>query len=272
MQQAAFDHYGLAVRYEAWETPPSELPARLAGLHAPEVLGSNVTVPHKQAVMAAMAEIEREAAAVGAVNTIVNREGRLLGYNTDVAGCLRALREEADCRPRGRRALLLGAGGAARAVAYGLLREGVRSLAIANRSADRARTLAREMASLWASAPVRVVAWQEAALAAAARESDVIVNATTLGMWHGPAEGETPLAAEAIPAGAAVLDLVYNPPDTPLLQAARAAGATAINGLPMLVYQGAESFRLWTGLEAPVEAMRAAAAGALSVQRGRERA
>lgn len=264
LQQAAFDRHGLPVRYCAWETPPAALADRVAQLREARVLGANVTVPHKQAVIELLDEVDREAAFLGAVNTIVNRGGRLIGFNTDVGGFLRALREDLGCDPRGKAALLLGAGGAARAVAYALAREGARALTIVNRRAQRAENLARDMASTAAGTDIAAAAWEERALAGIAAGCDLIVNATTLGMWHGEAEGHSPLPAELIPSSASVFDLVYNPPDTPLLVEARRAGARAVNGLPMLVYQGADSFTLWTGLPAPVEEMAAAARSALA--------
>ncbi len=264
LQQAAFDYHGLPVRYEAWETAPAALAARVAHLRRPEVVGANVTVPHKQAVMALLDRIDEAALRVGAVNTIANRDGRLLGYNTDVAGFLRALRADLACEPRGQVVLLLGAGGAARAVAYALLREGARRLLIANRSRPRAVALASDLAEAAQDAALAVCEWEAAALAEATGAADLVVNATTLGMQG--AVAESPLPADCFRPGMAAFDLVYNPPETPFLREARRGGARALGGLPMLVYQGADSFRLWTGREAPVAVMRAAAAAALGRQ------
>ncbi len=264
LQQAAFDHYGLPVRYEAWETPPSALPARVQQLRRPDVIGANVTVPHKQAVMALLDSVDEAALRVGAVNTIANRDGRLLGYNTDVAGFLRALRTDLACEPRGQTVLLLGAGGAARAVAYALLREGAGRLLIANRNRERAAALARHLAEAAQDATLALCDWDDAALAAAARCAGLVVNATTLGMLG--ATAASPLAADCFRPGMAAFDLVYNPPETAFLREARRGGARAIGGLPMLIYQGADSFRIWTGREAPVAAMQAAAAAALARQ------
>ena len=257
-QQAAFDHLGIDARYLAWETPPDDLACRMASLRSPGVLGANVTVPHKQAVVPYLDEVSQAAQDTGAVNTIVNQEGRLTGHNTDVTGFLRALQSDAGFQPHGKRALVLGAGGSARAIVYGLLKEGAGQVTIANRTVERAQRLIEALGS-----PRNA----EAAPLEAARSSggwNLIVNCTTLGMRHAPGEKETPLPSDAIPANSLVYDLVYNPEQTPLLQAAAKAGARTLGGLPMLIYQGAEAFRLWTGRDAPVDVMFQAARRALS--------
>ena len=255
-QQAAFNHYGLDARYLAWETPLDALAAEVAKLRGGDFIGANVTIPHKQAVMALLDEVDPLAAAIGAVNTIVKRGGRLVGYNTDAHGFMRALKEDAAFEPSGRRALLLGAGGAARAAAFALCQEGVASLAIANRTLERAVALAADLSADGAS--INAIATDDAALHDAALNADLIVNSTSVGMRHGGAEGQTPLAGGLIPHDAVALDMVYNPQHTPLLAAARSAGARAVGGMPMLIYQGAAAFEMWTGRVAPVEAMFAA--------------
>ena len=255
-QQAAFNHYGLDARYLAWETPPDALAAEVAKLRGGDFIGANVTIPHKQAVMALLDEVAPLAEAIGAVNTIVKRGGRLVGYNTDAHGFMRALKEDAAFEPSGRRALLLGAGGAARAAAFALCQEGVASLAIANRTLERAEALVAALRADGAS--VSAISADDAALHDAALNADLIVNSTSVGMRHGGAEGQTPLAGGLIPHDAVALDMVYNPQHTPLLAAARSAGARAVGGMPMLIYQGAAAFEMWTGRVAPVEAMFAA--------------
>ena len=255
-QQAAFNHYGLDARYLAWETPPDALASEVAKLRGGDFIGANVTIPHKQAVMALLDEVDPLAAAIGAVNTIVKRGGRLVGYNTDAHGFMRALKEDAAFEPSGRRALLLGAGGAARAAAFALCQEGAAAIVIANRTLERAETLAADLSSDGVS--VSALATDDAALNDAALNADLIVNSTSVGMRHGGAEGQTPLAGGLIPHDAVALDMVYNPQHTPLLAAARSAGARAVGGMPMLIYQGAAAFEMWTGRVAPVEAMFAA--------------
>lgn len=263
-QRAAFHHASLDIAYEVWDTPPNELGRLLAWLRrTPEALGANVTVPYKEEVFAKADHLDLDAEPLGAVNTLVSRDGALWGYNTDAPGFLRALVHDSGFQVEGRRALVLGAGGAARAVVVALARNGAAHIAIANRTVERAQALA-ELAVRFGAAchalPMTPAALQEEA---SQGSWDIVVNATSMGMRHSAAEGESPLPAELISANSLVCDLVYNPLVTPLLQAARSAGALTLSGLPMLVYQGAESFRLWTCLEPPVDVMMAAAREAL---------
>jgi shikimate dehydrogenase len=263
-QQAALDHLGLDGSYQAWEVNPDELPGFVEGLRRPGVLGINVTVPHKVAIVLLLDEVDDWATAAGAVNTVVNRGGRLTGHNTDGAGFVRALREAGGFNPTGRRALVLGAGGAARGVVLALIREGVGQLTIANRTLERAQELSRMARDNGHDASP--VALEEAALTPAAASAELIVNCTSIGMSHGPDETGTPLTAEQIPPTALVNDLVYNPLDTPLLRQASRAGAATLGGIHMLVYQGAASFEMWTGREAPVPVMLEAATKAMAAR------
>ncbi len=268
-QQAALDYYSLDATYQAWEVEPSSLPEFVAGLRSPDTLGSNVTVPHKEAVMPHLDQVDDWARMAGAVNTIVNEDGKLTGHNTDGPGFLRALEEHGHFSPEGRRVLIIGAGGSAKAVALALARRGVASITIANRTLHRAQRLAELLeghGSLLGDIRVEAISLIPSgeALVQAAATSDLVVNCTTLGMVHGPDEDSSPLPAEYIPSHALVYDLVYNPPETPLLREAARAGATILGGLPMLVYQGAASFELWTGKRAPVEVMMKAAEAALA--------
>ena len=265
-QQAALDHLGLDARYEAWEVAPEGLAERVRQLRGPDLLGFSVTVPHKETVMPLLDEVDDAARAIGAVNTVVCRDGRLLGANTDLEGFLWALREDGAYAPRGGRALVLGAGGAARAVAYALLMEGAASVAIANRSLARARILAEELGARF-PARVRALSMDVEVLApllGADASVHLLVNCTSLGMAHGPDPDASPVPADLIPGTALVYDLVYNPQETPLLAAARRAGARTLGGLPMLVYQGAAAFRMWTGRDAPIDVMMRAASAALA--------
>ncbi|PKB80641.1 MAG: shikimate dehydrogenase [SAR202 cluster bacterium Io17-Chloro-G9] len=261
-QQAALDHAGIDASYRAWEVKPEEVPEFIAGLGEPGVLGINVTVPHKEAVIPHLDEVDQWASTAGAVNTIVNREGRLTGHNTDGLGFLRALLEVNGFAPRGRRVLILGAGGAARGVVLALVREEVSHLTIANRTLSRAERLVQiaEDAGLDALA----VPLGGSELEGEAASADLIVNCTTLGLAHGPDEQGSPLSSRQIPPTALVNDLVYNPLATPLLQAAAQAGAQVLGGIHMLVYQGAASYEMWTGQPAPVEVMLQAALEAMA--------
>jgi shikimate dehydrogenase len=201
--------------------------------------------------MALLDDISPLARRAGAVNTVVNRDGHLTGDNTDALGFAASL-EEACPDINDRQALILGAGGAARAVVLALESLGVRQITLANRRLDRAEALATDLAPT----PLTVIGMDEAALRSALPEAAVLINATSLG-WH---KGETPVPLEwlqLLPAGAIVADLTYR--DTNLLESARARGFATLDGLGMLVYQGVRAFQLWTGREAPVQTMLAAA-------------
>lgn len=260
-QQAALDSLGINAEYRAYAVHPDDVGPFVNSLRSDAVSGINVTVPHKEAVMAHLDEIDEWAAEAGAVNTIVNRNGRLAGYNTDGYGFLRALRESGGLDPAGKRALILGAGGSARGVVQALLRAEVASLAIANRTLARAESLAELARSR--GVPADAVPLQSDRLGDAARSAQLIVNCTSLGMTHGPDETASPLQADQIPPTALVYDLVYNPALTPLLIAAEQAGAATLGGITMLVYQGAASFEIWLERPAPVGVMMDAAIGAM---------
>jgi shikimate dehydrogenase len=251
IQQPALDALGIAARYEPWPTTAVDLAARIAGLRDRAVLGANVTVPHKLAVMALLDEVSPLARRAGAVNTIVQRDGRLLGENTDVHGFESAL-AEADPEAATRPTLILGAGGAARAVALALGEGGKTRIAVANRDPVRAARLAADLAPI----VIRTVGYDEAALAAELAAAMLLVNATSVG-WHAD-EAPLPLGLlAALPPEALVGDLTYR--ETALLAAARARGLATLDGLSMLVHQGARSLELWTGRAAPLAIMMAAA-------------
>ena len=260
-QQAALDFCGVDAEYRAYPVAPEEVGEFVAGLRQPGVLGINVTVPHKEAVIPFLDEIDDWATEAGAVNTIVNRQGRLTGHNTDGYGFLRALREGAGFEPKGRTTLILGAGGAARGVVLALAREGVGYLTIANRTPERAESLAQLARGRGITA--QAIPLSGADLAEAAASAELIVNCTTIGMTHGPGDADSPLPRQAIPVTALVYDLVYNPLETRLLREAAQTGAVTLGGIQMLVYQGAASFELWHEQPAPVAVMLEAATRAM---------
>ena len=264
-QQAAFDHLKLDVRYEAWPTPPDRLAATVESLRAPDRLGANVTIPHKEGVVPLMDGVDELARRVGAVNTIVNREGRLLGHNTDVEGFLRALREDGGFDPAGARALVAGAGGAARAVVVGLIEAGAASVTVINRTFPRATHLIEDLKPSAGDTQLNALPDMYASWAGAALGCRLLINCTSVGLAGTPEEKESPLPVDLIPSGALVFDLLYRPAQTRLMAAARKRGARVLGGLPMLIYQGAASFQLWTGLEAPLDIMFAAARKALGL-------
>ncbi|MCC6236993.1 MAG: shikimate dehydrogenase [Dehalococcoidia bacterium] len=263
-QQAALDALGVDARYEAWDLLPEELPMAAERLRSAALLGANVTVPHKEAMLRFIDRPDALVERVGALNTIVHREGQLHATNTDVSGVLRAL-EAAGASPRGMRVVLLGAGGAARAVVVAMRVAEAASVVVANRTRGRAE----DLVELGGEAmPVTTCGLEEddAELEAAMARADLVVNSTTLGMTHGPDEHATPVPARMFRGGQVAFDLVYVPERTPFLEAAEAAGARPVGGLAMLVHQGAESFRLWTGYEPPVDVMFEAARAALAAR------
>lgn len=251
-QQVAFDAAGIETTYELWLTEDHELTERIESLRAPEFIGANVTVPHKPAACAAVDELSHRARRAGAVNTIINRDGTLIGDNTDIPGFLAPLQERSlDLSQTN--VVVLGAGGAARGVVVALLDAGCRSITVANRTASRAEELRNDLES-----SIQTVSLGED-LGAALAEATLLVNSTAMG-WD---EDDLPMEREQLAllhSGATVYDLTYK--QTPILTAAAAAGYETIDGLPMLVHQGAESFRLWTGKDAPIDAMWSAALAA----------
>jgi shikimate dehydrogenase len=263
-QQAALDHYQLDICYELWETSPEKLRDIVDNLRKPQNLGANITVPHKETVLPLLDEVDDLASSIGAVNTIVKRDDRLLGFNTDAYGFIEALRKEGHFEPEGKRVVILGAGGVARAVSFALVQSKVLSLAISDGIFERARALADSLGSyIRDSSPgsetskTKVVAfqWQSLSSAETLDNCDLIVHCTTIGMKHSSQEGQAPLSLEVIPRSVLVYDVVYNPWPTPLLKLAQKAGAHILGGLPMLVYQGAAAFELWTGKKAPIDIM-----------------
>ena len=261
MHQAAFDHAGIDASYEAWETHPDDLANGVRRLRDDSYLGANVTVPHKQAVIQHLDEVDEVATRIGAVNTIISRDGRLLGTNTDAEGFITSLNAWGHIEPTGLDAVLLGAGGAARAAAHALADAHIGSLTIANRTLDRAQSLVAEIKYLGTDA--RAIGLQDAEIGSICARADLIVNSTSVGMLHGPAEDDSPVPDGAISEGCVVYDMVYNPPETPLVRAAEKARARVVGGLPMLVYQGAAAWSRWTGRYAPVNVMFEAAHRAL---------
>ena len=243
MHNAAFTALGLPHRYEAKEVKAEQLDAAVERLRREDVLGANVTIPHKEAVLRLVDEVSDEARRIGAGNTIARRGGRLAADNTDGYGFRRAL----EGVPIGsRRALVLGAGGAARACTFELLRMGF-EVSVANRSRDRAESLARSLRVDRARA--HAVAWPTQGDLDA---TDLLVNATPLGM-----QNEDPIKGRRLPR--AIVDLVPLATETPLVKRAKAAeNVTVVDGLSMLLHQAARSFELWTGVAAPLEAMRSA--------------
>jgi shikimate dehydrogenase len=263
-QQAALDYHRLDIRYEAWETSSTQLQDMVNDLRKPQNVGANVTAPYKEAVLPLLDEVDDLASSIGAVNTIVKKDDKLLGFNTDAHGFIEALDKEGHFDPEGKRVVILGAGGAARAVGFALVQRKVASLAITDGIFERAEALTGNLvrhikgallSSKALGADVTAFQWQDLRSTESLNNCDLIVHCTTIGMKHSSQEGQSPLSLEVIPRNVLVYDVVYNPLLTPLLGLAQEAGANILGGLPMLVYQGAASFKLWIGREAPVDIM-----------------
>ena len=260
-QQAALDHLRLDVVYEAWPTPDDGLETRMKTVRSPRVIGANVTIPHKEAVMRMVDEVDETAARVGAANTIVNREGRLFGYNTDVSGLTRALAEDGGFESAGKRVVVAGAGGAARAAVAGLLEAGAVSVTVINRTLSRANRLVEDLRPYADQTELRALPETYASWAAVMGVCDLLLNCTSAG--SAAFDSESPVPFELIRSGMLVGDLIYDPAETVLMTEARKRGALVLGGLPMLVYQGAASFELWMGRKAPVDVMFEAARSAV---------
>lgn len=257
MHNAAFKALSIDAHYEALDVAPEALKTVVEGFRESDVFGSNVTIPHKLAVMPLMDDLTDAAKAIGAVNTIINKEGRLLGHNTDATGYSRALKEDAAYEPKGKTVLMLGAGGAARAIVYALLKEGVKRLNIYNRTVEKAQGLVAEFQHL---GPIDVVP----DLAKAAPKADLIINTTSVGMEHnGQDPNVSPISAQLLPKQGFVSDIIYRPSQTRFLREAQAKGLKTQNGLAMLIYQGAESFEYWTKQKPDAQIMFTAARQAL---------
>lgn len=259
LHNAAFKAAGLDYVYVPFTVSPRSLAGAMEAIKALGLAGVNVTVPHKEAVLPLLDELSGEAEMTGAVNTVINRSGRLYGDNTDGKGYLAALKE-AGFDPAGRTVLFLGAGGAARAVAVQLALAGAGKLVFANRTGARASDLARFVAEK-TGVRAEVTPWPDRAgdklPAGVLAGADLVVQATSLGM--SPNVNETvPLPFECFRPGQAASDLVYNPVETLFLKKAAGAGAVTLSGLGMLLHQGALAFKLWTGVPAPLEIMREA--------------
>jgi len=249
MQEAALRARGIEGSYRIVDVPPDELGAALRRLRTGAARGANVTIPHKLAVAAACDRLEGDAALVGAVNTVVVEEGRLLGANTDAAGLEGALRAAGLWPAPGRGAVVLGAGGAAAAALLALSRVPAGPLWVAARREEAARLLAERLAPVLEAAPVP---WEAAALERLLERAGTVVNATPSGL------AGLPLRLERLGAGCTVVDLRYRPRPVDTVAAAGAAGLRACDGLEMLLHQGMLSFRRWTGLEPPWDEARAA--------------
>lgn len=261
MHNAAFEYHGLNAVYLPFAVHPGHLETAVKALRALHIRGINVTIPHKQTVATWLDELSAEARLIGAVNTIHLKDERLIGHNTDGIGFLRSL-EEAGAQVAGRTVLLLGAGGAARAIAVQLCLSRVHRLYVANRTRARAEELAIFLKRSIPHADIHVVTMEEQSITTCLPQLDIVVNATSVGMRSKNTDvgdiREPPLLpfAGLLPRHL-VCDIVYHPQGTALLRAARSQGAQAVDGLGMLIYQGAKAFEIWTERSFPIPLIRA---------------
>jgi shikimate dehydrogenase len=261
MQEAAFRALELNWRYLTIEVPPAKLSDAMTGVRAFGMRGLNLTIPHKVAVMQYLDEISADAAVIGAVNTVRREGDRLIGENTDGKGFLRGVRIDAGMDPRGKRAIVLGAGGAARAIVTELALAGISDLLVINRSAARAEAMVRDLAAK-TKAPIRYQEWRGTYRVPG--DVDLLVNATSIGLYpHG--EAMPPVDLSDAQPNMLVSDAVFNPPETRLLAAAKQRGLPVLDGLSMLVYQGVIGFQLWTGQDPPETVMKLALRTALGI-------
>jgi shikimate dehydrogenase len=254
MHNAAFNALKLDYTFLAFKVKPAELENAVNGMRALNIRGLNVTMPHKSTVMNFLDRTDLSAQIVNSVNTVLNKEGKLFGFNTDGVGALKALREN-GVELKGRKVLLLGAGGAARAIAYAMAKESD-ELAVLNRTPKQAQALAKLLEKT-ANKKIGSGALSPKEIQQNLQDSDILINATSIGMK--PKADESLVSPKLLRPDLAVMDIVYNPIETKLAKDAKAAGAKVVSGVEMLIYQGAASFEIWTGKSAPVEVMRQAA-------------
>jgi len=253
MQEAAFQAVGLKAFYLPFEVSAPEFRRLMRGRRRLSLDGFNVTVPYKETVLPYLDGLNSSARAIGAVNTVVRKGGRWIGFNTDQDGFIRSLEEEARFRIRGKRVLILGAGGSARAIAYALASRGAGSITIANRTPARGRRIVSHYRRLFPRMDWKSISLKEGGQKG---EADLVVNATSIGLKPGdPAL----IRSDRFPKKTFFADLVYKPEETAFLRQARKSGHRTMNGIGMLIHQGAEAFRLWTGKRAPLKVMRSVA-------------
>ncbi|HEX6867213.1 MAG TPA: shikimate dehydrogenase [Candidatus Limnocylindrales bacterium] len=251
MQQAAFDSLGIDATYELWDRAPIALADAITELKGDDFLGANVTIPHKERVVPMVDRLTEEAQATGAVNTITREGRRLVGHNTDVPGFKVALDLLVGRQKMPRMAVVLGAGGGARAVVYGLIREGFQRVIVFNRHLHRAEGLVKHFGRSASHMELRAMPWHESIIESELAKTKVLINATSIGLTT----DVSPVPAEVLNAELLVLDLIYA--KTRLLRDAAALGCTVADGEQMLLHQGAAAFTLWTGQAAPLDLMQA---------------
>ena len=260
MQEAGFAAAGLNWRYLNFEVPAEKLKAAMQAMDALGMRGINLTIPHKVAVIEHLDDLSPEARAIGAVNTVRMDNGRKIGENTDGKGFLRGVRTDAGMDPEGKRVVLLGAGGAARAIGTELVLAGAADLLVVNRSAERGKTMVSDVLAA-TGGPVRFEQWE--GTYTVPDTCDLFVNATSIGLYP-DVQAMPAVDLSTASGGMLVADAVFNPPETLLLATARKRGLPTLDGLSMLVYQGVIAFEMWTGQSPDETAMKSALKAALA--------
>ena len=260
IHNAAFKKLGLNLVYVAFTVTSPELKTAILGAKSLGLRGLNVTMPHKNAVMKYLDEVDSAAKPIGAVNTILNNQGKLIGYNTDGSGAMIALQEN-GVYPEEKKLVLLGAGGAAKAIAYQAAQD-VEELVILNRTQEKAKKLAEALKSL--GAKVKAGTLSSKVLEEELPTTDILVNATSVGMH--PDVDVSPVPSDLLHSELSVMDIIYKPLKTKFLKDAKSAGANVVSGIEMLLYQGVVAFEIWTNCLAPIEVMREAALNELKKQ------
>ena len=254
MHNAAFKHLGIEAEYRLFEVKPEGLKEFFDGFRTKGISGINITIPHKTRSVYFMDDLSDKAKLIEAINTVAMKGDRLVGYNTDGIGFLRSLKEDLGFNPKGKIVFVLGAGGAGRAVSFSLAKEGVTRIVLVDKDWDKAAILARDVEKKTQTETI-AIEFNGRGVKELVLNSDLVVNATPCGMKK---QGPAPLPEDFLHRSLAVFDLIYNPGETTLIKEARKKGLKAVNGLGMLIYQGAAAFELWTGKKAPIDVMRKA--------------
>jgi shikimate dehydrogenase len=254
LQEAAIRSSNIDAHYKRYHVKLGELKQFIEDMRSTEIRGINITIPHKENVVPFLDELSADVQNIGAVNTIDNKSGRLIGYNTDAKAYLRSLQEDVDYEVREKTITIIGAGGAARAVAYGLASAQAKHIFIVNRTEEKAQKIVANLAKNFRD-QLSALQLNNKILEGILFQSDLLINASSIGL-NGSSFDSLPM--EKLPSHALVSDLVYNPAETPLLRDAKALGLKTHGGLGMLLYQGAASFEIWTGQKPDINAMRTA--------------
>ena len=255
-QQAALDYLGNKNVFEKWDVHPKKLEEKINSFRKESFIASCVTLPHKQNVIALIDDVSDSAKAIGAVNWIYNKNNKLLGDNTDSSGFIRSLTEKYKFLPKDKTALVFGAGGASRAIIYGLIKSRVKKIILCNRNYDKAHIVSRELST--SKVKIEPILYNRESLANYAPYTDIIINTTSLGMAGGPAPMNSPITSELISSKTFGYDIVYSPLITPFIKEFEKSGAEYGTGLSMLLYQGVEGLEKALNIKAPINVMQKA--------------